>query len=85
MTVIFLLVTLAVVKIAIKQHSVKEFNFDQSTTLLLKQREIRRSRISKPEMLAQLAKLELDIENHLNNVEVETANELAKLNTKLFS
>ena len=53
-------------------------NFDKSTELLLKQQKIKRSNYSKVDKLLALSSLEIQIDSHLNDVEVEIAKVLSE-------
>ena len=56
----------------------KTISYDKSTELLIKQRIIKRSSMTRGAKAIRLNELDLDIDRHLNAVEVDTARQLAK-------
>lgn len=56
----------------------KTISYDKSTELLIKQRSIKRSSMAKRAKAVRLNELDLDIDRHLNAIEVDTARQLAK-------
>lgn len=56
----------------------KTINYDKSTELLIKQRDIKRSAISRGAKAVRLNELDIEIDSHLNGVEIDTARQLAR-------
>jgi len=60
-----------------KQLTGNVYHFDRSTELLFKRRQIQRTVKSKAEKIGLLAELEVNIENHLDGIDVNLANDFA--------
>lgn len=60
-----------------KNHK-KKFRYDEGTTLLFKQRDIKRSTLPKSVKAVQLNELDLSIDIYLKKVQVDTAKKLSK-------
>ncbi len=73
-----MLAIIAIIKVTKKMLQEKTYNFDLSTSLLMKQRDIRRMHIDKAEKIARLAEVELEVEKHLADIETHIANDIAE-------
>ena len=69
--------SLILIKLAFKPI-MNKFTYDKSTNLLINQRKIKRSAMCKVDKAIKLNELDVEIDNHLRIVEVESAKALAK-------